>query len=215
MTPPGRWQLDTHLFSASHAAGPGTVTGYVHVIDNLTLPLTSHRNLGLRYTARHDAPDGVGWLATAEIARQDNYASGSQDIDAGYVFVEGGLVWQGNTFKAGWEQLGGDGRYGFATPFATLHAFNGWADRFLITPANGLQDGYLGWSRKWGKVTANVAWHDFNSDQASIHYGSEWDASVAWALAPHWNALLKLADYQAGDLGFDVRKSWLSVEYTY
>ena len=29
------------------------------------------------------------------------------------------------------------------TPLATLHAFNGWADMFLTTPANGLQDLYF------------------------------------------------------------------------
>ncbi|MCH7821975.1 MAG: hypothetical protein IIA07_08160 [Proteobacteria bacterium] len=29
----------------------------------------------------------------------------------------------------GYENLGGDGAYGFQTPLATGHAFNGWADQ--------------------------------------------------------------------------------------
>ncbi len=210
-----RWQLDAHLLSLSHAVGPGTLTGYAHFIDNQTLPLASHRNLGLRYVAKHDAPDGIGWLASVEFATQDDYADGSANIDADYFLAEGGVVWRGHTFKAGWETLGGNGLYGFATPFATLHAFNGWDDRFLTTPVNGLQDGYLGWSRKFGKLTANVAWHDFRSDRAGIHYGREWDASLGWAFAPRWTALVKLADYQADDVGFDVMKTWVSVEYVY
>jgi len=210
-----RWQLDAHLLSLSHKLGPGSLTAYAHFIENQTLPLNSHQNIGLHYVAKHDNKEGIGWMASAEYAKQNHYANGSNTIDADYVLLEGGMVWKTNTFKAGWERLGGNGSYGFATPFATLHAFNGWADRFLTTPVNGLEDSYLGWNRKWGKVTANVAWHDFHSDRMNIHYGSEWDASLAWAFAPKWNALLKHANYQADDVGFDVAKTWLSVEYIY
>jgi hypothetical protein len=210
-----RWQLNAHLLSLGHAWGPGTLTGYAHFIDNQTLPLTSHRNLGLRYAAKHDNPQGIGWLATAEYASQHRYADGSSNIHANYQLLEGGLVWRANTFKAGSERLGGNGVYAFQTPFATLHAFDGWADRFLTTPANGLRDDYLGWSRKFGKVSANVVWHDFRSTHRSIHYGQEWDASLGWAFAPKWNALIKLADFRKKDVGADVTKTWLSVEYVY
>jgi hypothetical protein len=111
--------------------------------------------------------------------------------------------------------MGGNGVYAFQTPYATLHAFDGWADRFLTTPVNGLQDGYLGWSRKFGSVATNVSWHDFRSTHNSIHYGQELDASLGWAFAPKWNAILKVADFRKKDLGADVSKLWLSVEYVY
>jgi hypothetical protein len=210
-----RWQLDAHLLSVGHALGPGTLTGYAHYIENQTLPLNSHRDLGLRYVAKKDRPEGLGWNLALEVARQDDYAHGNSNIDAHYALVEGGLVWRGNGFKLGWEQLSGNGSYAFQTPLATLHAFNGWADRFLTTPVNGLEDRYVGWSRKFGKLNASVTWHDFRSDRGSIHYGREWDASLAYAFSPHWNGLLKFADYQRGDVGADVRKTWVSVEYTY
>ena len=210
-----RYRLNTHLLGAGHALGPGTLSGYAHFIENETLPLSSHRNLGLRYTARKDAPDGIGWLVSAEYAKQDSYADGAGKIDADYVLLEGGLVWKAGTFKAGWEQLGGDGSYGFATPFATLHAFNGWADKFLNTPASGLNDAYLGWNRKFGKLGAALVWHDFSSDAGSIHYGQEWDASLSWALDKKWTVLGKLADYQADEYLADTTKLWLSVEYVY
>jgi len=210
-----RWQLDAHLLSLSHKLGPGILTAYAHFIDNQTLPLGSHRNIGIRYVAKHDNKDGIGWLASGEYATQNNYADGSNVIDADYLLLEGGIVWHANTFKAGYEKLGSNGSYGFATPFATLHAFNGWADRFLTTPVNGLGDSYLSWNRKWGKVSANVTWHDFQSDRLNIHYGREWDASLAWAFAPKWNAVLKHAGYRADDVGFDVGKTWFSIEYIY
>lgn len=210
-----RWKLNANLFGASHTFGPGILSAYGHFIENETLPLTSHRNIGARYAAKQDAPDAIGWLANIEYAKQDSYAHGKDAIDADYTLLEGGLVWKANTFKAGWEQLGGDGRYGFATPFATLHAFNGWADRFLTTPVNGLQDSYLSWNRKFGKLNAAVAWHDYQSDHLSIHYGQELNASLGYAFSKHWNGLLKIADYQAKDIGFDVTKTWLSMEYIY
>ena len=211
-----RWMLHAHLLHAGAPLGPGNLIGYAHFIENRTLPLTSHRNLGLRYAAKRDAHgDDVGWLANLEYARQSPYSNGSSAIHANYVLAEGGLVWKGSTFKAGWERMGGNGHYAFQTPFATLHAFDGWADRFLTTPVNGLDDAYLSWNRGFGKFTATVVAHDFHSDRASIHYGQEWDASLNWAFAPHWNALAKIADFHRGDIGFDVAKSWLSVEYSY
>ncbi len=210
-----RWKLNVNLIGLSHKLGPGTLSAYGHFIENETLPLSSHRNIGMRYVAKHDAPEAMGWLASAEYAKQDNYAQGKNTIDADYILLEGGLMWKANTFKAGWEQLSGNGSYAFATPFATLHAFNGWADRFLTTPVNGLQDSYLSWNRKFGKISANIAWHDFQSDHLSIHYGQELDASLGYAFNKHWNGLLKVADYQAKDVGFDATKTWLSMEYMY
>lgn len=210
-----RWNLEGHMLSLSHPVGPGTLGGYAHFFENQTLPLASHRNFGLRYVARREAPEAWGWLFNAEVARQSDHADAPSDHDARYQWIEGGLVRRGHTLRVGWEHLGGDGSYAFQTPFATLHAFNGWADKFLTTPANGLEDAYLAWSRKFGNLSANVAWHDYRSDRAGIHYGSEWDASLGWSPAPRWTALFKLADYRAGDVGKDVRKTWISVEYVY
>jgi hypothetical protein len=210
-----RWDVNLNLFHASYPVGPGSLVGYVHLNDNNTLPLTSHKNLGVRYAANKANPEGLGWLAAAEYAYQDSHADGADIIDADYLLLEGGLIWKGNTFKAGWEQLGGDGQYGFQTPYATLHAFNGWADKFLTTPKNGLGDAYLGWNRKFGKLGAAVVWHDFSSDEGNIHYGSEWDASMSWALDKRWTVLGKYAYYNADEYLADTTKLWFSVEYVY
>jgi len=210
-----RWDVNLNLLHASYPVGPGSLIGYVYLNENNTLPLTSQKNFGMRYVANKANPEGMGWLATAEYAYQDSYADGAEFINADYLFLEGGVVWKGNTFKAGWEQLGGDGQYGFQTPYATLHAFNGWADRFLVTPRDGLQDSYLGWNRKFGKLGATVVWHDFNADFGNSDYGQEWDASLSWALDKHWTVLGKLADYQADEYLVDTTKLWFSVEYVY
>lgn len=210
-----RWDVNLNLLHASYPVGPGTLVGYAYLNENNTLPLTSQKNFGVRYIANKANPEGLGWLVTAEYANQSSYADGADFIDADYLFLEGGVVWKGNTFKAGREQLGGDGQYGFQTPYATLHAFNGWADRFLTTPTDGLIDAYLGWSRKFGKIGATVVWHDFSADSGNSHYGREWDASLSWALDKRWTILGKLADYRADEYLADTTKLWMSVEYAY
>ena len=48
----------------------------------------------------------------------------------------------------GYEVLGSDdGKKGFATPLATGHKFQGFADKFLTTPNDGVQDLYVGVAR--------------------------------------------------------------------
>src|SRR6185437_3492933 len=88
----------------------------------------------------------------------------------------------GITGALGWEHLGGNGRNAVQTPLATLHAFNGWDDQFLVTPANGFNDkfGTSGWR---GKLAWIVSYHDYRSSHASIRYGSERDASLAFPFA--------------------------------
>ena len=53
------------------------------------------------------------------------------------------------------------------------------------------------------------------SDAGSIDYGQEWDASLGYAFDKHWSGLLKLADYNADEIGTDTAKLWLSMEYVY
>lgn len=208
-----RWDLDTHLLAASATLGPGSLSGYLHLIENQSLPTSSHKNLGLRYVAKGNASASLSWQATLELARQRPYAEGASVNRASYRLLEGSLGWQGNSFSLGHEVLGGSGQYGFATPLATLHAFNGWADRFLATPGNGLQDLYLGWKRGFGDWNAAVVWHDFRADRGSAGYGREWDASLGRSFGKQWSLLLKAARYESRGFNVDVDKFWVSLEY--
>jgi hypothetical protein len=57
-----------------------------------------------------------------------------------------------------------------------------------------------------------VAYHEFDSDFGSLHYGSEWDASIAFRLGPV-NMMAKFADYNADRFGVDTQKVWLQAEW--
>ena len=206
--------LDAHLANAGWKGAAGALVAYGYWLEDQDLATASTRTLGLRYTGQRAlGATSLGWAL--EYAKQGDHANNPLRVDADYLLVEPSLSLNGLNWKLGFERLGGDGSHAFQTPLATLHAFNGWADKFLTTPAGGLDDTYLGWNRKFGKFNAAAAWHDFRADAGSVRYGSEWDASLGYTFDPHWSGLLKLADYRADAFARDTRKLWLSVEYVY
>jgi hypothetical protein len=142
------------------------------------------------------------------------------DLDADYRLVEGGLNFAKFGLGLGVELLGGDGVAAFSTPLATLHAFQGWADKFLATPAAGLEDRYLRFSYPLGKrgrftnVAVLAFFHDFEADLGGAHFGQELDAQLV-ARTERVALTLKYADYRADTLFTDTDKVWLSVDYAF
>ena len=213
--------LDTHLFNGAWKHGAQQVVGYAYLHRDRDVAGASTSTYGLRWTgARLHHGNGWGW--TAEAARQHEYANNPLHFSHAYWLLEPAYNVRGTSFKAGWEHLGGNGGHALQTPLATLHAFNGWDDKFLATPAGGLDDRYLSASGKFGHVRDGrfawvLAWHDYRADTSLAgvgHYGSEWNASLAFPLATRVQALLKIADYHADHYARDTTKAWLQVEWT-
>lgn len=208
------WDLRGHLLNVGRTLPLGTLTGYGYWVDNRDVATLSTRTVGLRWTGSKAVGEvTVGWAA--EYAHQDTAFDNPLSADASYRLIEPNLTWNGVTFKAGWEVLGGDGRYAFGTPYATGHAFNGWADRFLTTPKDGLDDRYVGADGKLGKAAWTVVWHDYRADRGGRAYGSELDASMTYPLRPNLSLLVKYANYQSDGFSSDEDKFWASLEYRY
>ena len=109
---------------------------------------------------------------------------------------------------------------GFQTPLATLHAFNGWADRFLVTPAGGLVDTNIKFSGKAAGLGFTLAVHQFDAESGGKTFGREIDASVSKAFSPQWSAMVKVAQYDgsgedASANTKDVVKAWAQVDYKF
>lgn len=211
--------LDAHLFNLSVAVPPGQVIGYAYLIEDEDVAASSSRTLGLRWSGSRTRDElTFGW--SVEAARQGDYGNNSADFSHDYRLIEPSLTWAGITWKAGWERLDGDGTHAFQTPLASLHAFNGWADKFLVTPAAGLEDRYLGAGAKFGRgawqerLNWNVVYHDFQAARGDAEYGREWDAVLGLALGKGWSGALKLADYRSDGFARDTRKVWLQIEWT-
>jgi hypothetical protein len=201
-----------HLLNISHKLGSGKLTGYGYLLEEDKAGGAEINTLGIRYTG--SAKLGENKVTySAEFAQQDN---DTKDKSANYLAIEAGTTVASVNVKVGYELLGSDnGEYGFATPLATLHKFNGWADQFLGTPNEGLQDIYVSVGGKLAGGAWKVVAHDFSADESSNtvdDLGSEIDAVYSKAINKTFKAGIKYAAYNAGDTDagkIDADKVWV------
>lgn len=209
---------DSHLINVAFTGIPGaTLTGYAYLLDFKNSAANSSDTFGASLTGSHAMSKTFKVTYRAEAATQQDARNNPVHYTARYYAAELGAAITPVDFGAGYEVLGSDGgRKGFATPLATLHAFNGWADIFLATPNNGLRDRYawLGTSALPG-FPAKVIYHSFRSDFGDHDYGSEWDFLVTHKIDKHWMLLAKAAHYEGKTPYFDTDKYWLQTEYTF
>lgn len=210
----GAYDGDSHIVNVSYEFAPALkVTGYDYALDFDDAPSSSSNTYGGRISGKYDVGNGVNLIYAGEFAHQSDYGSNTANYDENYYLIEPGISWEGWTAKLGYEVLEGDGTNSFQTPLATLHAFNGWADKFLTTPVNGLEDKYISlaykvpFGDKWLKGTnIIVAYHDFQAENTSTDYGTEWDASIEQTFYDHFILGVKFAHYDADNLFTDTTK---------
>jgi len=106
--------------------------------------------------------------------------------------------------------LSGNGQQAFTTPLALLHAFNGFADVFVATPADGLEDFYVNLTYKskfdgfkiggldlFKDSSFHIAYHDFSAENSGVDYGREIDISIKTKLYKNLGLVLEYAHYEA------------------
>lgn len=202
----------THLLNLSRKFTPGKLTAYYYSIDNKDALAFSTNTIGLRWAGSKlfgNPAIGYGLEYASQSENGDNPVDYSTDyfrLDASYKFKPAKLYF-------GYEVLGGDENVAgssFRTPLATLHAFNGWADQFLGTPGNGLEDIFVGATGKLNRWKWNVKYHDFSASEGSGEFGSEIDFSIATKISKNYGVLLKYANFSS-DVATrsDISKVWL------
>ncbi len=207
---PGQFEMSNHFVNLAYDGfGFGKFVGYGYFLEFDEAPETSNQTLGLRFSGDTALAEKAKLLYALEYATQSDYDDGSSDIDADYYLAELGLGIKGVTGKLGYELLEGDGTYAFSTPLATVHAFNGWADQFLITPLDGLVDVYASVGGKLKGVKLLAVYHDFSADNGDDDYGTEWNFLAAKKFAKHYTLGVKYATYDADDFSVDTDKFWL------
>jgi Alginate export len=185
----------------------GTFTGYGYLIEFPDNETDSQQTYGLRFAGNTDLSNAK-ILYAAEYAKQSDYKGGDSGIDADYWHVMLGATAYGITGKIGYEILGNDEYSGFETPFATKHAFNGWADIFLNTPVEGLRDGYVEVGGKVADIKLKGIYHDFQADSGGNTYGQEFDLSATYTFLEHYTVGLIYANYNSDQFGTDTQKFW-------
>lgn len=224
--PLGDLRSDSHIFNASYIFSDAfKLTGYAYWLDFDRLATRSSRTIGLRATGRTKIDELWQFSYEAEAARQSDFGVNTAHYSESYFHIAPSVAVKGWTITGGYEFMGGDGTNAFQTPLATLHKFNGWADKFLDTPAVGLEDVYVGASYKFSGdnsvlrgVNIGVSYHDFYADERG-DFGSEIDASIVKSFElpadfafKKLNLALKYADYNAEDAPYtDTQKVWFQV----
>ncbi|NNM27945.1 MAG: hypothetical protein HKO57_00365, partial [Akkermansiaceae bacterium] len=206
--PPLRdFEGEFHFIDGSYRAPFGETGAYAYLID-----VDNNAAVGESNTVGAFIKAGP---VHAEAAWQDGTSSlagpaAMNDYDAFY----GHLVC---THEAGPATLTGGLEYleeNFKTPFATVHAFNGFADAFILqrTGLNkagggaytGLADFYLGYSQGGlpGGLVFKGFLHYFLDDGFSDAYGWEADAVLVKKINENVTALFKAARFSADDPGY-------------
>jgi hypothetical protein len=224
---------DNVFGTLAYATAIGTIEGFGFLVDQ-NVPARfkfSSKTFGGRFSGKYAFDKKTSLTYALSYANERDVHLNPTRFSANYYFAEAYLNAHGWAIGGGYEVLGADtgarvkstsalAITSFQTPLATLHKWNGWADMFLTTPANGLTDAYgsIGYtinSRKpFSGLGASVIYHDFRSDVAHLHYGHEWDAQLL-AKIKRYTFTLKYAAYSASAFATDTKKLWASIEWSY
>ena len=209
-------EADIHLIHAEHTVDERLkLIGYGYLLgieeESFTnASLLATNTYGANAKGKLNIAEGIDFHYDVEYAIQKDNSENSLDIDLDYYRIQPGISYGNWRFNLGYEVLEGDGTRGFSTPLALLHAFNGFADVFVNTPADGLEDAYInatyhlkdsgvliGDYDLFGKTKFHVAYHDFSAENSGDDYGTELDILVKKKLLDQLTLVLEYAHYNA------------------
>jgi hypothetical protein len=200
-----------------------------------------NKTFGLRLDGIHPFNPNLRALYTAEYAKQTDYSGGDLRIDADYYKIGGGVSIDNFSIRVDQELLGSnDSKYAFQTPFGTNHLFQGWVDKFLATPLEGIQDSFVTATYRYNDFMFFADYHLLKSDNkfnkvgggTGDKYGTEWNIAATYNYSKnimakleygqfkesdHYALLPATANNVAGNRGRirDTDKLWLTAMYTF
>ncbi len=206
---------------------------------------------GVRFLGRHEISDRLDIQSELEWANQDPTDDAASHLDDNdYYNIEFGVRFGGTRvdnlgfmpigeptyqIRVGYEVLESNGNNAIQTPLATVHAFNGWADKFVAapggsaTPLGGIEDtsitltvlGLFG--NKIGKNKLVINYHDYSTDRSYMSgtnrisdYGDEWGILWGKPFMGKFLFAIKYTDFKSED-GFstDTEKFWTLLQYRF
>ena len=210
---PGDWYGDNHFLRGSVRPGEShefAAFAYLFDLGNDNGPPHSNETYGVSYRGAFDVV-----TVDATFARQSDYAENPSAYSAPHFSVQGAFPFGGATLIVGYDIIGSDdGRYQFRTPAATLHRYQGWTDKFLLAPPDGVKDAWFSVVGSVGGVGLTVVYHDFSAHEGGRSYGSELGFDVTYTLPNHVSLELKLATYNSDGFATDTTKAWFLVGYS-
>jgi alginate export protein len=222
-SPPASFNGASHLLNVKLSPfAAGSIVGYAYLLDVDEAPQLSSRSIGARYDGSHAIRErlSAGWAV--EYADQRDSGGNPLEVNASYALLELRLTAGDADFSVGQEILSGvagnadpAASPSFQTPLATLHKWQGWADKFLTTPPEGIHDTFVGLGFRRPRWRVQAVWHDFTADATSLHFGTEMDALAAVKLEKGPELLLKYADFRADGQLTDTQKFWAQLSWSF
>ena len=214
------------LGNLSYASPVGTITGFAYLVDQDEAAVQGFRlssqTYGARLAGARALAKAVKLTYQLSYATQSDYDRNPNRYRADYYLIDAGIELHALKLGAGYEVLGADkgvALAAFETPIATGFKFQGWADKFLTTPPDGVRDLYgnlgYGWKQAgpFKALTLQAVYHRFASDRQTRLYGDEIDL-LASAKLGKTSLSARYADYQADGFATDTRKFWLQLDWS-
>ena len=207
---------NTHLIHADYTGLPyGKLTAFAYFFDlgNDAGDANSNNSFGLSMTG----PMFDDFLTYyAEYGYQTDSFDSPLDYGAHYFHLNASAKTEPIAFTVGYEYLGSDNGVGYKFPLATLHKFNGFADRFLATPGQGLQDAYISGKFKLPyDIGGAVIYHKFFAADGGDDFGNEVDVVLSKDLGKGLSAMAKYAYYWSDGAFPDIHRAVLQLEYKF
>ena len=224
--------MESHFVNLQYSGSPiGDLEGFYYRldydVDTLAAPFTDRETIGAKLQGKTKMTDDLSATYLFEASHQRAIADNATAFDSANQYrVELALVKtlgsgpvKGVTGKVGYEVLESDNGISFSTPLATVHAFQGWADRFIGFPGAGVRDAYVLGSAKFeGALSLVTIFHNFQADDGGFDYGNEFDLQLTKKIGK-FTLALKHASYfgdenpAAGATGIDKTVTWAFVNY--
>lgn len=211
------------IFGSEHPAGD--LQGNLHMLNTLFTPSKQHKLSVFAYSLDFDDALALstrtvgfdyhfkpkGWGVHLSYAKQQDHGDNPNDYSTDFFAIDANVKVSKVTLAAGYESLGSDNGRGFITPLATLHKFQGWADKFLGTPGTGIDDTWFKIAGKVKGVKLAAIYHQFDANEGGADYGDEINLLATYKIDKNYSLLVKYASYSADEFATDTDKAWVQL----
>jgi hypothetical protein len=203
------WDSDSHLLNLTWSPAEAfRLEGFVYALDFSNSAANSSITQGVKVS-------GKTWVGLFQLAydgawaNQGDYRRNTAGYSLDFWQADAAATFDIWTVKVDYESLEGDGTRGFTTPLATTHAFQGWADAWVMPAGgnksfvDGIEDFNLTLNAKprfrrtyLFNIDLLARYHDFKDQRTGANLGHEWDLQATAAITPKLSAQLKYADFE-------------------
>lgn len=194
----GDHKHNTHLFNLRLKEWDHSELGfYYYRIDNRDVISESNNTFGSRFNYQH-VVGSFRVKSHIEIATQ-THPEQLNDERVNYHLIELAASLRSTELELRHETLGAKNGVRFITPLASLHDFQGWADKFGSQPTNGIVDNSLAVSWRRAPFKIDMRFHTFHSEEGNVDWGQELDIDFIMKIKRKHKFLLRYAQFEESE----------------